>query len=107
VAVKRKAPARRKGYAEGGEVRQYNYMASDEKAPSSGAGITRALDRAGRTPENMATYKRAQKAMDSAYGNEYTDAPGERVDPLARADYPGFRKGGKVKKTMPVKKGRR
>jgi hypothetical protein len=86
-----KKPVRKvRGYAEGGKVNE----------PSdSGVGLMQMKDRAPDTAETKARYRAARDALDSAHGNIYPDAnKGAAYDPLAASKYPGFRRGGPVKK---------
>jgi hypothetical protein len=100
--MKKPMPRKRKGYASGGFV------------DDTGDQLANTLNAIpNRTPEQSQRYIAARNAMASADVNESgrtTSAEGKgrwqsgRAVELGRADYPGFRKGGKVKRIVKAKR---
>lgn len=92
--------------ADGGEVnaagfrsptlrKQDDYTDPGESVAISSRGLQEMRDG---TPQKEARYRGALDAMDSAYGNEYPNAKRSTVfTEEDRANYPGFRKGGRAK----------
>jgi hypothetical protein len=117
----RKPVRKRKGYDSGGLVDRLGDQLADTHnrtlAAQGGRMTPEQSDRyvSARNAITSADYNslspEAQKRVDAGIAGYSGKAPGKlssgRDSSLGRADYPGFRKGGKVKKVTPVVRKRR